>query len=96
MHLVDRGLHFGASQLLPLELYDAEPYEGETYLAHATVYLRQPYREAEPTIWLGREDTDKGFTLTLREARTLGELLLDLVEQGGVGSADPIGEEATR
>lgn len=47
---------------------------------HLMLYLQQGYREVEPRVWVGRDDTNQGVYLTLSEAEQLAATLVDLVK----------------
>lgn len=83
-HAADR-VHEGTSMFVPLELETAELdgveedpllYIPET----ATLYLRQPYRNREASIHLGKGER-AGMCLTLAEAERVAGALLELVEE---------------
>ena len=86
----DDRTHSGSTWHVPLTAEDpiayAEGPGGERVVdsepSELDLYLVMHYREIEPRIWLGRDGTDKGQHLTLKEARELAERLTELVRQG--------------
>jgi hypothetical protein len=60
-----------------------EMVAGEVFyeIPFARMYLEQHWREVEPHVWLGQDESSTGFMLTLDEAQAIGECLLDLVRQ---------------
>ncbi|CAN5387502.1 hypothetical protein BH10ACT8_BH10ACT8_11160 [soil metagenome] len=81
-HPEDRN-HFGEYRHVLLQLVNAGAVgDGSHELATAAVYLRQHYRDAEPTVWVGELDS-LGLTLTLDEARALASALLATIEEAG-------------
>lgn len=59
---------------------DGQVHESDQppYLA---VFMLQDYREVEPRIWLGRNETRQGAYLTFAEAERLAAVLLDRVRE---------------
>jgi hypothetical protein len=78
---VDRVLFLHSTvELLAGEVFYETPF--------ARMYLEQNWREVEAYIWLGQDESNKGFKLTLDEAQTIGEHLLDLVRQAHSTAGD--------
>ncbi|GAA0348068.1 hypothetical protein NE235_10825 [Actinoallomurus spadix] len=85
-HPEDRS-HAGRDASVTLTAADPLDLDGEP--EEMRLYLLQHYRECEPRIWLGRNDTDRGGHLTLDEAEALAAELRRLVK---VGRGEDAGE----
>jgi hypothetical protein len=79
--------HWGAYYAAPIRSITADYEPGDKdgvgtgcILGRAQLYLRRNVLHRDPTIWLGKGETDGGFDLTPAEAIELGHLLVRLGE----------------
>lgn len=75
-HYDDRS-HSSTATAVALTATNPQEF-GDPHPIELQLNAEQHYREREPRIWLGRDDTSNGVHLTLDEAQQLGELLLAL------------------
>ncbi|WP_433174179.1 DUF6907 domain-containing protein [Actinoallomurus sp. CA-150999] len=74
----DDRTHAGEDASVTLTAADPLDLDGEA--EEMRLYLLQHYREREPLIWLGRNETNQGGHLTLDEAEELAGELRRLVK----------------
>lgn len=86
---VDRS-HYSAYREIALTVEDPTDRDPRDAVEPtvARIELNQHYREIEPRIWLGKDETRQGMHLTLGEARQLADELMRAVDMA-VGHCGP-------